>query len=224
MDDQLAAARAAQAARWAAQPPPAVAPSGASRRKGAAPQRHGTGRGRALAADVPAEAEAEEPSESEPPTARAAALSALEATLAPPKALPTAKRRRVTARSVEALAAEYHTNAEGGTAAERLQRQGDVEARLAAKPAFEVLPGRLVVRYKALRTQLEESVQALSRAELLQLLAEVGSRGSKRRATATAHLLAPREMAGRSPVAFWNAFHLFGGVDAAVAAARAAAA
>ena len=118
---------------------------------------------------------------------------------------------------------EYHTNAEGGGAAERLQRQGDVEARLAARPAFEEAGGRLVVRYKALRTLLEESVQALSREELLQLLTAVGHRGSKRRATATAHLLAPREMAGRSPVAFWNALHLFGGVEAAVAAAVAAA-
>jgi hypothetical protein len=122
----------------------------------------------------------------------------------------------------------YYLNAGGGGAAERLQREGDAAARLAAAPpalSFSCAAGRLTIRYRALRHDLEERVQALTSEALLQLLRAVRARGSSasRRAApcASAALLAEREMAARCPCAFWNAKRHFGSAEAAVAAALA---
>ena len=165
----------------------------------------------------------------------AAARASLARSLAPPAPVAAAsKRPRVRTATVAELATAYYLAAQGGTAAERLQSSADVEARLAAAacvppappsartPSFAEAAGRLTVRYKALRTALEERVQALSRDHTQQLLRAVLLRGSSgSRAAAAAHLLAPREMAARSPTAFWNAVRHFGGAEAAAAAARA---
>lgn len=166
----------------------------------------------------------------------AAAQASLARSLAPPKAVAApAKRARVRTCSVAELAVAYYLNTEGGGAAERLQRSGDAEARLASAaaappapasartPAFSVAADRLTVRYKALRTALEERVQALSRQETVELLRAVLARGGSgsRGAAAATHLLAAREMAARSPTAFWNAVRHFGSADAAAAEARA---
>ena len=164
----------------------------------------------------------------------AAARASLARSLAPPAPVAAAsKRPRVRTATVAELATAYYLAAQGGTAAERLQSQGDAEARLAAAgcvppapraPSFAEAAGRLTVRYKALRNVLEERVQALSRDDTVLLLRAVLQRGSSgSRAAAAAHLLAPREMAARSPTAFWNAVRHFGGAEAAAAAARATA-
>ncbi len=129
------------------------------------------------------------------------------------------------------LAVAYYLAAPGGGAAERLQREGDASARCAsaaaapgapAAPAFVAAAGRLTVRFRGIRTALEERVQALSREEVLALLRALLARGgSSARRGAAAHLLAPREMAARSPTAFWNAVRWFGGAEAAARAAQA---
>jgi len=178
-------------------------------------------------------AEEEEEEEEEDPSAVAAARASLARSLAPPAAVAApAKRQRVKTCTPAELAVSYYLAADAGGAAERLQRSGDAEARLAAAacappappsartPAFAAAAGRLTVRYKALRTTLEERLQALSRDQTLEVLAAVLARGGAR--GSAQHLLAPREMATRSPTAFWNCVRHFGSAEAAAAAARAA--
>ena len=77
------------------------------------------------------------------------------------------------------------------------------------------------VSFKGVRNQMHESVQWLSRDEMREVLRLLASRGSSSRRTASAasHLLAPREMAARSPAMLWSLAHEFygdiaGGVDA----------
>jgi hypothetical protein len=203
-------------------------PNGGRGRAPSAPAAGGAAGGAAAAE------EDEEDEEEEDPSVVAAAKASLERSLAPPAAVAApAKRPHVRTCSVAELAVAYYLNTEGGGAAERLQRSGDAEARLASAasappapasartPAFAVAADRLTVRYKALRTVLEERVQALSRQETVELLRAVLARGgSGSRAGAAAHLLAAREMAARSPTAFWNAVRHFGSADAAAAEAR----
>jgi hypothetical protein len=145
---------------------------------------------------------------------------------APKPVAASSKRPRVRTLSVDELAVSYYLNAGGGSASERLQREGDASARLSASAphlAFTCAAGRLTIRYKALRTALEERVQALTVdgvCELLRAVRERGSSASRRAAPgAAAALLAPREMAARCPCAFWNAVRHFGSAEAAVAAA-----
>ena len=87
--------------------------------------------------------------------------------------------------------------------------------------SFEQGGARLDVSFKGVRNQMHESVQWLSRDEMREVLRLLASRGSSSRRTASAasHLLAPREMAARSPAMLWSLAHEFygdiaGGVDA----------
>jgi hypothetical protein len=51
----------------------------------------------------------------------------------------------------------------------------------------------------------------LSRAELLEFLRALASKGSSRRGGSASHILTPSAMAMRSPAIFWSFVHAFDG-------------
>ena len=139
------------------------------------------------------------------------------------------------AKTAEQIAtAYYHAGSSGSALAARgdfLTEHGMIEHRVAALGSRKyTIDGvaaqgkggaRLEVSFKGVRNQMHESVQWLSRDEMREVLRLLASRGSSSRRTASAasHLLAPREMAARSPAMLWSLAHEFygdiaGGVDA----------
>ncbi len=146
-----------------------------------------------------------------------------------------AKAKAPKARTAEQIAtAYYHAGSSGSALAARgdfLTEHGMIEHRVAALGSRKyTIDGvaaqgkggaRLDVSFKGVRNQMHESVQWLSRDEMREVLRLLASRGSSSRRTASAasHLLAPREMAARSPAMLWSLAHEFygdiaGGVDA----------
>jgi hypothetical protein len=216
--DQLAAVREAQARRFAEQKAAAAAAEqaaapagGSSRRKGSAPQK----RVPIPAAPPVAEVEEEE-DEPEQDDVHEPVLKRLKSAPAP------TKRARITTLSVEDLARHYYTNEAGSDGV--LQREGDAQNRLrsaeAGTVAFSASAGRLTVVFRGLRRELEERVQELSKEEVQEVLRAVLGKSSSRRSASAGHLLAPLEMASRSPTAFWNAVRHFGSAKAAAEAAK----
>lgn len=248
MDEDLAAARAAQAARWAAAKAaeatsPAPAAAGSSRRKAGAQPKRGGRSTAAAAAEAPRPPPGDDDGGGGPGGAPGSAdekdddggatagdddgadftASLLRRAVGGGGAARPAKRLRVASLSADALAALVCTDGSAASDAP-LQREGDAAARMAAaaerRAAFAFADGGwlLVVCYKAIRTQLEERVQALSRDEVVDVLRRVAARGSSRRRAASS-LLSPRSLALRCPALFWNAVRHFGGCEAAAAAA-----
>ena len=146
-----------------------------------------------------------------------------------------AKAKAPKAKTAEQIAtAYYHAGSSGSALAARgdfLTEHGMIEHRVAALGSRKyTIDGvaaqgkggaRLEVSFKGVRNQMHESVQWLSRDEMREVLRLLASRGSSSRRTASAasHLLAPREMAARSPAMLWSLAHEFygdiaGGVDA----------
>ena len=146
-----------------------------------------------------------------------------------------AKAKAPKAKTAEQIAtAYYHAGSSGSALAARgdfLTEHGMIEHRVAAlgsrKYTIDGIAAqgkggaRLEVSFKGVRNQMHESVQWLSRDEMREVLRLLASRGSSSRRTASAasHLLAPREMAARSPAMLWSLAHEFygdiaGGVDA----------
>jgi hypothetical protein len=146
-----------------------------------------------------------------------------------------AKAKAPKAKTAEQIAtAYYHAGSSGSALAARgdfLTEHGMIEHRVAALGSRKyTIDGvaaqgkggaRLDVSFKGVRNQMHESVQWLSRDEMREVLRLLASRGSSSRRTASAasHLLAPREMAARSPAMLWSLAHEFygditGGVDA----------
>ena len=71
-------------------------------------------------------------------------------------------------------------------------------------------PG-LTVSFKAVRRQVSETVQLLSRAELVAFVGELLQRGSSRSRGSNSHLLKLEAMAARSPAVLWSVAFVFGG-------------
>lgn len=217
--DELAAVRAEQAARYAAAKaaePEQERAVGSSKRKTSLPKKHTPGG----AAGGPGAGVAAEKSAPAAKHARGSAPKAL--------AVPT-KHARVTTLSVDALATAFYTSGSGtGDAHTRLQSQGDAENRVRAVEdnkytCDDAKGGRLTVTYRAVRHDIEERVQALSREETLDVLVAVVRRATTSRrggGGAGLHLIAPREQAARSSCVFWNAVRHFGSPRAAAEAAR----
>jgi len=181
---------------------------------------------------------------------------------------PTSKAPRIKAQTVEQLASDYYTSSGsaisaaargGGKTGDFLSEHGAIEHRvsalttrkyeLTAQPAQGKGCGQLVASFKAVRKQLVETVQHLSRDELRGFLRALSSRGSSSRGNTTSHLLTAHAMASRSfallgshlpdpllsfcdkhrlccdthrPAVFWSMAHEFDGhIEAGVVALRA---
>jgi hypothetical protein len=72
-------------------------------------------------------------------------------------------------------------------------------------------PAVLSASFKAVRKQVCEEVQLLSRDELLEFVRQLSARGSSKRGAAASHLLTPTAMATRSTTVFWSFAHTFEG-------------
>jgi hypothetical protein len=97
-----------------------------------------------------------------------------------------------------------------------------VRAAEEGKCSFEEKAGRLTVTYRAVRHDIEERVQALSRETTLDVLVAIMRRATTQRRTESAgfHLIQPREQASRSHTVFWNSVRHFGSAHAAASAAK----
>jgi hypothetical protein len=217
MDDQLAAVRAAQAQRFAASRDAEPINTGSSKRKASVPKKHN--RGAAAGSDTAAKVAGH---------AVAAAVAPLIARASAPKPVVPTKHARVNTLSVEELTLAYYTAGGGGTdVQQRVQSQSDVENRVRAaeegKCSFEEKAGRLTVTYRAVRHDIEERVQALSRETTLDVLVAIMRRATTQRRSAGSagfHLIQPREQASRSHTVFWNGVRHFGSAQAAASAAK----
>jgi len=92
-----------------------------------------------------------------------------------------------------------------------------VSAIASGKYTLEVLPPKgkgpplVTATFKAVRKQVNETVQLLSHAELQEFVGVLASRGSSRRGGMANHLLTPAAMAARSTTVLWSMVHEFGG-------------
>ena len=110
----------------------------------------------------------------------------------------------------------------GGKTGDFLSEHGMIEHRIAAiqKRAYQLEPfppkgkakfGTVSASFKAVRKQVCEHVQLLSREELKAFLGCLGKRGSSSRGATTSHLLTMQAMAARSPAVLWSFAHEFDG-------------
>ena len=157
-----------------------------------------------------------------PSTSGASGASATAATVAPPKAA-----RAPKAKTAQQIASEYFVgaptappsaSARGGATRDFLTDHGTVEHRVAAlqtrKYALEeVGKGQLQASYKAVRKEIRETVQLLGTEQIAEVLRALAARGSSSRGRSNNHLLAPREMAARSPALLWSLAYAFGDVE-----------
>lgn len=134
------------------------------------------------------------------------------------------KHARITTRTPEEVARDFMVDSLAAQSSS-IQREGDAAVRLSAvesgKAVFAESAGRLTVVFRALRHDVEERVQLLSRSEVLAALRAVASRGSSsRRGAGSSALLRPHALALRSPTLFWCAAHAFGTAEEALKAAK----
>jgi hypothetical protein len=214
--DQLAARAAEQAARYAAaRAAEAPQTGGSSRRKGNQPKKH-----------VPGGAAAPAGTAAGGPAAAVAAKPALLVDAAR-LVLPT-KHGRVKPLSVEALATAFYTSGSSDADARtRLQNQADAECRVRARESGKFLlddtkGGRLTVTYRAVRHDIVERLQAITKEETVNVLVAVVRRATTSRRAGSdvgLRLITPGEQAARSSCVFWNAVRHFGSPEAAAEAA-----
>lgn len=139
-------------------------------------------------------------------------------------------------KSIDKISSEYFNGsgsaidaARGGKTTDFLSEHGMIEHRVTALSTknFELTPlptrgkgnGQLRAEFKAVKKQVSECVQRLSRDELKALLRSLQSRGSRRRNDRFTHLLVPREMAARSAAVFWSFVYEFSGdIEGGIAA------
>ena len=157
-----------------------------------------------------------------------AGAAAASAGHAPPKATP--KARAPKTKTAQQLASEYFLGAStaqaggrgGAPSRDYLTDLAMVEHRVSALQARkyaleEVAPtgkeaAQLHASFKGTRKELCETVQLLGKEQIREVLAALVSRGSSSCGrSSSSHLLAPREMASRSPALFWSLAHAFDG-------------
>ena len=141
---------------------------------------------------------------------------------------------KVKGRSPEQIAIDYYTSTGtalgaavsfgGGSTGDFLSEHGMIEHRVAAIKSgrYEVAvhPPRgkgksavatITASFKAVRKQVSETVQLLSRDDLVAFSRALLLRGSSRSRGSNAHLLKLEPMAARSPAVLWSCAVAFGG-------------
>lgn len=127
------------------------------------------------------------------------------------------KAPRVKARTTEQLAGDYYTSSGsaisaaargGGKTGDFLSEHGAIEHRVTAVKAHKyqlsVEPAKgkgcaqLTATFRAVRKDIAETVQLLTRDELLDFFRALSSRGSSSRGGSNSHLLTTHAMASRS--------------------------
>ena len=138
-----------------------------------------------------------------------------------------AKPRAPKRHSIEEMATGYYCGPSsalalaargGGGSGDFLSEHANIEYRLDAissgRFVVAVSEGgqELQVTFRALRRDVCETVQALNKQELAEMVTRIGKRGgtsSRGRASSSRHLLTAREMSKRSPALFWSLAHEF---------------
>jgi hypothetical protein len=140
---------------------------------------------------------------------------------------------KMKGKTADAIASEYYTSSGsavsaaargGGKTGDFLSEHGMIEHRTSAvssrKYELEAHPpagkgksacATLSASFKAVRKQVCETVQLLSRDELKAFLAALAARGSSRRGASNSHLLKLEAMAARSPTVLGSMVHCFDG-------------